>query len=678
MRLDDSITDVKGVGIELAKKFRILGIKTISELINYLPRRYDDYSNVQPIKAISPGTVTLKAKIKQTSGHYVRRGMHVTEAVASDSTGSARLVWFNQPYRASSIKPDTEYYISGEFALRRQRLSIQNPSIELVSSFTVNTARIIPIYRETRGLKSHQVRKTIREVLPIVRSIPESLPDWIIREQDLMSNAKALETIHFPADQNMLNRAKKRLGFEEIFVLTLSALLNKYELLDERTVSVTFDEKLAREFVSSLPFTLTDSQKKAVWQIYLDMQKAHPMNRLLEGDVGSGKTVVATMAALMAIRQGFQVAFMAPTEILARQHAETIYKLLTPLNHGDYVSLLIGGMTKAQKARAYAKIKSGEVKFLVGTHALIQEKVDIHNLGLVIVDEQHRFGVDQRKSLQKKAGHMPHVLNMSATPIPRSLALTLYGDLDITTIDTKPIGRKPVITKIESPNSRSKLNKLVESELDRGRQVFVVTALITADGNTSVKSVEEVYKEFQSKTFKNRRVGMLHGKMSASDKDRVMKQFLNHDLDILISTTVIEVGVDVPNASVMVIENADRFGLAQIHQLRGRVGRSEHQGYCFLVMGDSSEPSRRLRALEQTDDGFKLAELDLELRGPGAIYGTLQHGRLDLRVAKLSDVKLISSARNASQEFIDKGEKLSDYHQLSTSVRSVRAITNLN
>jgi len=627
MNLDDSITDVKGVGAELAKKFRILGIKTISELIDYLPRRYDDYSNIQPIRAISPGTVTLRAKIKQASGHYVRRGMHVTEAVASDSTGSVRLVWFNQPYRSSSLKPDTEYYISGEFGLRRRRLSIQNPSIELVSSFTVNTARIIPIYRETKGLKSQQIRKTIREVLPIIRDIPESMPDWIIREQGLLSNAKALETIHFPSDQNMLKSAKKRLGFEEIFVLTLSALLNKYELLDERTVSVTFDEKLAREFVTSLPFTLTDSQKKAVWQIYLDMQKSHPMNRLLEGDVGSGKTVVATMAALMAIRQGFQVAFMAPTEILARQHAETIYNLLAPLDQSDYVSLLIGGMTRSQKAVAYAKIKSGEAKFLVGTHALIQEKVDMHNLGLVIVDEQHRFGVEQRKSLQQKAGHMPHVLNMTATPIPRSLALTLYGDMDITIIDTKPAGRMPIKTKIESPNSRQKLNKFIESELDDGRQVFVVTALIDAEGSLPVKSAEEVYKEFQTKTFKNRRIGLLHGKMKSAEKDRVMKQFINHDLDILVSTTVIEVGVDVPNATVMIIENAERFGLAQIHQLRGRVGRSDHQGYCFLVMGDSSEPSRRLRALEQTDDGFKLAELDLEIRGPGAIYGVLQHGQ---------------------------------------------------
>lgn len=672
------LIDVKGVGPEMAKKFAVLGVETVSDLIDYYPRRYDDYSSVEPISDIKPGMVTIKAVIKQAKGRYVRRGMHVTEAVASDETGSVRLVWFNQPYRAAALKRDTEYYISGEFALRRQRLSIQNPSAELVSEFPVNTARIIPIYRETKGLKSQQIRKIIRACLPLIRETKESLPGWVVEQHGLMGRAKAIEMMHFPENSEALQNAKRRLGFEEIFELSLAALLNKYELLSEEAIAIPFNEQLAKDFVSHLPFTLTNAQKKAVWQIYLDMQKSQPMNRLLEGDVGSGKTVVAAMAAVMAMRQGFQVAFMAPTEILARQHAETLHDLLAPLGMANRLSLLVGGLTPVQKESAHANIASGDIGLIVGTHALIQEKVDMHRLGLVIVDEQHRFGVEQRKTLQQKAGHMPHVLHMTATPIPRSLALTLYGEMDITIIDAKPVGRKPIVTEIVSPNSRKQLYETIEQELKSGRQMFVVTALIKENDTLPARSAEEVFNELQARAFKSWRVGLLHGKMKPAEKETVMQQFVRHELDILVSTTVIEVGVNVPNATVMLIENAERFGLAQIHQLRGRVGRSAHQGYCYLMMGDSSEPSRRLRALEQTNDGFRLAELDLEIRGPGAIYGTMQHGQLDLRVAKLSDAKLIAAARHAAQEFIDRQEDLLKYKQLHVRVQKVRAITNLN
>lgn len=662
----------------MAKKFATLGLKTVEDLINHYPRRYDDFSHVQKIQNIKPGMVTIKATIKQAKGRYVRRGMHVTEVVASDESGSVRLVWFNQPYRAGALKPETEYYISGDFALRRQHLSIQNPSAELVSDFPVNTARVLPIYRETKGLKSLQIRKIIKNIVPTIRIQDETLPEWIIKQQKLMSRSESVETIHFPENTAKLEQAKRRLGFEEVFELTLAALLNKYELLKEEALEIPFDEKLAKEFVGHLPFTLTDAQKKAVWQIYLDMQKSQPMNRLLEGDVGSGKTVVATMAAVMVMKQGFQVAMMAPTEILARQHAETIYDLLAPLGLAEQLSLLVGGLKPAQKQAVQTKIKSGEISFIIGTHALIQEKVDMHKLGLIIVDEQHRFGVDQRKILQKKAGHMPHVLNMTATPIPRSLALTLYGEMDIAIIDAKPVGRKPIETSIQSPNSRKQLYQKIDEQLQAGRQMFVVTPLIKESDAVPAKSAEEVYKEMSKKSFKHRRVGLLHGKMKPTEKDEIMQRFMRHELDILVSTTVIEVGVNVPNASVMLIENAERFGLAQIHQLRGRVGRSEHQGFCYLMMGDSSEPSRRLRALESTNDGFKLAELDLEIRGPGAIYGTMQHGALDLRVAKLTDVKLIAAARKTAQEFIDKQENLLEYKQLHGRVKQLRAVTNLN
>jgi ATP-dependent DNA helicase RecG len=678
MTITSPLTNVKGVGPELAKKFAQLGVKTVGDLIDYYPRRYDDFSHVQKIQNIKPGMVTIKATIKQAKGRYVRRGMHVTEGVASDDTGSVRLVWFNQPYRAGAIKSDAEYFISGDFGLRRQRLSIQNPSAELVSDFPVNTARIVPVYRETKGLKSLQIRKVLRECLPLIRTLPETLPPWILQGRSLQDRGEAVEMMHFPASPAALEKAKRRLGFEEVFQLTLAALLNKYDLLKEAAVEIPFDEKLAKDFVGHLPFTLTDAQRKAVWQIYLDMQKSQPMNRLLEGDVGSGKTVVATMAAVMAMKQGFQVALMAPTEILARQHAETIYDLLVPLGMADGLSLLVGGLKPAQKRAAHDKVKAGKIGFIIGTHALIQEKVDMHRLGLVIVDEQHRFGVDQRKVLQKKAGHMPHVLNMTATPIPRSLALTLYGEMDITVMDAKPVGRRPIITNIESPNSRKQLYEKIELQLEAGRQMFVVTPLIKENEVFPATSAEKAFEEMSKKAFKHRRVGLLHGKMKPSEKEAVMQQFMNNDLDILVSTTVIEVGVNVPNATVMLIENAERFGLAQIHQLRGRVGRSEHQGYCYLMMGDSSEPSRRLRALEQTNDGFKLAELDLEIRGPGAIYGTTQHGQLDLRVAKLTDTKLIAAARKTAQEFIDRDENLLKYKELHRHVQELRAITNLN
>jgi ATP-dependent DNA helicase RecG len=384
------------------------------------------------------------------------------------------------------------------------------------------------------------------------------------------------------------------------------------------------------------------------------------------------------MAALMAIAEGYQVAFMAPTELLARQHADTIYSLLAPLGMEQTVALLVGGMNTAQKQAAYDHIASGEARFIIGTHALIQEKVDMHKLGLVVIDEQHRFGVEQRKKLMAKAGHMPHLLSLTATPIPRSLALTLYGELDVSIIDTKPAGRKPIITEITSPNSRAQLYGQIDRELAAGRQMFVVCPLITESEQSKAVSAEKMYELLARRDFQHRRVGLLHGKMKAADKQAVMEQFTRHELDILVSTTVIEVGVDVPNASVMLIEAADRFGLAQIHQLRGRVGRGGHQGYCYLMMSDSSAPPQRLKALERSNDGFKLAELDLELRGPGAIYGTMQHGQLDLRVAKLTDTHLIASARDAAHAYIDKGEDLLQYPGMYERVTRLRAVTNLN
>ncbi len=677
MELLSPVTFVKGVGPELAKKFQILGIRTVAELVDYLPRSYEDYSAVTTIRDTQPGAITIKATVKQATGRYVRRGMHITEAVVSDETDSMRIIWFNQPYRAQGLKSRAEYYFSGNFELSHQRMQLMNPSAELVSDFTLNTARILPVYRETKGLTSKQIRKAIGACVDLIKTLPETLPVWLITEQKLMSRSKAILAMHYPDSGEQLAEAKRRLGFEEVFELSLAAMLNKLELAGDVSLAIPFQEQLAKDFVGHLPFALTGAQRKTVWQIYQDMQAEHPMNRLVEGDVGAGKTVVAAMAAVMALAQGYQVAFMAPTELLARQHADSLYKLMEPMNMASELTLLVGALSSAQKAKAHKAIAAGDAKFLVGTNALIQDKVDMHRLGLIVIDEQHRFGVEQRKSLMAKAGHMPHVLSLTATPIPRSLALTLYGELDVSILDEKPAGRLPIKTEIVSPNSRAALIEKLELELIAGRQVFVVCPLISESDALPATSAEKAYQHMKT-DFKNRRVGLLHGKMKSEDKNAIMQSFVNHELDILVSTTVIEVGVDVPNASVMLIESAERFGLAQIHQLRGRVGRGGEQSYCYLMMSDSKAPSRRLRALETSQDGFKLAELDLELRGPGAIYGQMQHGALDLRVAKLTDVKLIATARACAVEFLKKGENLLNYTELLSHVTRLRAVTNLN
>ncbi|HSW99136.1 MAG TPA: ATP-dependent DNA helicase RecG [Candidatus Saccharimonadales bacterium] len=678
LEVTSPLTALKGVGDALAQKFAGQGVKDVGGLVQYYPRRYEDYSVVTPVHHIQPGPVTIQAEIKQAAGRYVRRGMHITEAIASDATDSVRLVWFNQPYRAAAFKPGQQYFISGQYELGRGRFAILNPSAELASDFPLNTARIIPVYRETKGLTSKQIRKAVQGAVPLMRALPETLPAWLIKQEKLMAYGEALETIHFPASAEKLEQARRRLGFEEVLELTLAALLNKYELLGDTALAIPFDAALARQFVQHLPFRLTDAQRTVVWHIYQDMEKTQPMNRLVEGDVGSGKTVVAAMAAVMAMAGGFQAALMAPTELLARQHAETIYRLLDSLGLAGQVALLVGGMKPAEKTAARGHIAAGRARCIIGTHALIQESVDMHKLGLVVIDEQHRFGVEQRKKLMAKAGHMPHLLSLTATPIPRSLALTLYGELDVSILDTKPPGRQPVATKICSPNSRAALNAAIEKELVAGRQMFVVCPLITENNDVKANSAEKIYEQFRKQDFKKWRVALLHGKMKPQEKNDIMEQFVRHGIDILVSTTVIEVGVDVPNASIMLIEAAERFGLSQIHQLRGRVGRGGHPGYCYLMMSDSKAPPKRLEALERINDGFKLAELDLELRGPGAIYGTLQHGALDLRIAKLSDTHLIAAARRMAQTFIDQGENLLQYPQLHQHVMAARAVTNLN
>lgn len=677
MMLHGPVTELKGVGPALAAKFSSLGIRTVNNLVTYWPRRYDDYSNVVAMRDLTPGHVTVQGTISSAKGRYVRRGMHITEAVAEDDTGSVRIVWFNQPYRANALRPGAQYFISGTYELSHQRFALQNPTVELVSEFAVNTARIVPIYKETKGLTSRQIRTAVADALAR-SSLPETLPDWLIHEAGLVPYEAAVRTMHFPESGEALQAAKRRLGFEEVFSLSLASQLTKKELQLEKALAVPFDPDLAKRFTQELPFKLTDGQRATAWQIFQDMERDVPMNRLVEGDVGSGKTVVATMAAVMAIGRGYQVALMAPTEILARQHAETLATLLQAHHYEDKVALLVGSMTAKQKQTVRSQLADGNVQLIVGTHALIQESVDMHKLALVIIDEQHRFGVEQRKALMLKAGHMPHVLSMTATPIPRSLALTLYGELDISVLKEKPAGRQEIRTELVSPNSRAALFKKIVTELDDGRQLFVVCPLISESEALDVQSAEVTYERLKNNELKQYRVGLLHGKLKAAEKQTVMEKFVRHEYDALVSTTVIEVGVDVPNATVMLIESPERFGLAQLHQLRGRIGRGQHQSYCYALLSDSKSPSLRLRAFESSHDGFKLSELDLQLRGPGAIYGTMQHGAIDLRIAQLTDTALIAEAQRTAAKFIAKGEDLVQYKELAGRVARLQTVTNLN
>ncbi len=552
-----------------------------------------------------------------------------------------------------------------------------NPGAELSSNFPVNTARIVPIYRETKGIKSNQIRKIIASIKKDIESTEETLPEFVIQEQKLMSKNRALLSIHFPKSPADLSEARRRLAFDEVFSLVLSALINKKDNLKMKAPKIPFDEKLIKSFVSSLPYKLTDAQRKVAWQVFKDLDKNVPANRLIEGDVGSGKTIVAAMICLLAIKQGMQAAIMAPTEILARQHHKTFIDLLKPSGLDKEIFLLLGSMKPAEKTKTQKAIGSLNSGLIIGTHSLIAEKANFKNLALAVIDEQHRFGVDQRKQLLKKAGHLPHLVSMTATPIPRSLALTVYGELDVSVIDELPPGRLSPITKIVSPNSKAGLYKKLDEALDEGRQMFVVCPLISESDLLHYLSAEEVYKDFSEKVFKHRKVALIHGKLKTDEKVKLMKDFTAGRIDILVSTTVIEVGVNIPNASIMLIEGVERFGLAQIHQLRGRIGRGEHQGQCYLLMSNSNPPTRRIRALENTSDGFKLAELDLEIRGPGAIYGSAQHGILDLRLANISDTKMIAQARNAAQEFLDKNN-LDDYPELAKEVYKNRTITSLN
>lgn len=676
MNLTTSLEKIKGVGAKTAESFALSGLRTVGDLINFLPRKHEDFSEVAKIADIHPGKMTIKAVCEKIATRPVRRGLRITTATLADDSGKLQAVWFNQPYRETQLKSSDEFYFSGEFEFKFNRYQLTNPSAEKVSDMPVQTDRMLPTYRAVRGLKSQLVRKILAEVRPLITMLPETLPQEIIRDEQLLSRSDALLAMHFPKTSDDVAKARERLAFEELFQLLLAAQLNKQANAQLKGWHIPFDKAVVGQFVHELPFALTDAQRRAAWDIIQDFEQETPMNRLLQGDVGSGKTVVAGLAARQAAHAGFQTAFMAPTEILAGQHAETLTQLLSPF--GMTVGLLTGSVKGAARKTLYEQISNGDVDVVVGTHAVIQEAVQFHRLGFVVIDEQHRFGVNQRQELLKKSQHMPHLLAMTATPIPRSLALTLYGELEVSILNELPKGRRPIETKIWSPNSRAPLYEKIDAEITAGRQVYVICSLIDDSAESEAKSVQTEYKRLQQSVFKHRRIGLLHGKLKSEEKDSVMREFASGKLDILVSTTVVEVGVDVPNATVMMIENADRFGLSQLHQLRGRVGRGQHQSYCYLMMSDSSAPSQRLREVEKSTDGFYLAEVDLKLRGPGEIYGRAQHGTLNLQIATLGDTKLIARASRAAKQFVKNQENLLEYKELAAQVKYYQRLTTLN
>ncbi len=679
MQLDSPLSLVKGVGEKTADVLSDAGLLIARDIINFLPRRYDDFTGVSSIANLQPGKVVVRARCESVSTRHVRRGLRLTTAVLSDETGKVKAVWFNQPYRETQLKSEHQFMFSGEFSFEYNQYQLTNPSVERVDASSESPRdgqQIVPIYKQRGKLKSRTTHSIISQLEPLIRTYPETLPEWVVKSHELVSRADALGCLHFPTSADDVKKGKRRLAFEELFEMLLAAQLNKVENTKLAGWLIKFEQPVVKEFVDALPFALTNAQRRTAWQILQDFESQHPMNRLLQGDVGSGKTVVAGLAARQATRAGFQTAFMAPTEILAKQHAETLGRLLEPL--GVSVALLTGSASLKERNELLPRIESGEVDVVVGTHALIQPKMKYHKLGFVVIDEQHRFGVKQRQALLTKSDRMPHLLSMTATPIPRSLALTLYGELDISILDEMPPGRQSITTKIWSPVSRDQLYQAIGSELDAGRQAYVICSLIDDNPDNDKQSVEAIFRKLKNSIFAKYQIATLHGKLSSGDKQQTMQRFTNGEIDILVSTTVVEVGVDVPNATVMMIENADHFGLSQLHQLRGRVGRGQKASYCHLVMSDNSKPSLRLKEIEKSQDGFHLAEVDLALRGPGEVYGQAQHGALRLQIASLADSKLVAEAQQAARQFVDRGEDLLQYKQLASAVENYQRLTTLN
>jgi len=697
MNLSTPLSEVLGIGPSFFQKLKKLGIGNVRDLLFYFPRTYADFSRITKISDIKEGG-TYCAKGELTNLKKIqtfKKRFSLTSAILKDATGSLRIVWFNQPYLAEYFTSGDVVLVAGKVTRDKDGIAFVNPSHEKDHSSLTHVGRIIPVYPETRGISSRWLRTIMKRVLATISDIPETLPESIVQEKRFLPTKQALWQIHFPNSMESVDAAAKRFAFEELFYILLFVLSERKKIAEVKAPAIPFDPSLMKRLTNSLPFQLTDSQKKAAWIILKDLGKPRPMNRLLQGDVGSGKTVVGAMAALATVKAGEQVAFLSPTEILAKQHFKTVSEILQKFK--VMIGLLTGSadrfvspklpndVIEISRARLLKKTLEGDIDILVGTHALIEDKVKFGKLGLLVVDEQHRFGIKQRAKLLRRSVLIPHLLSMTATPIPRTLALTIYGDLDLTLIKELPEGRKKIITKVIAPSARKSAYQFIAKQVEKGRQVFVICPRIEKSEirnpkseTFEVKNVKEEYEKLSQEVFPGLRVGMLHGKLSSREKEEVMKKVKLGKTDILVSTSVVEVGVDIPNATVMMIEGADRFGLAQLHQFRGRVGRAEHQSYCLLFAESNSPNARaRLKALEQLDNGFELAERDLKIRGPGDFAGTKQWGIPDFAMTQLTNLELVQETREAATKILDEDIALKKYPLLKQKIQELRTKLHL-
>lgn len=707
MDLTAEVTNVPGVGEKTAAQLEKAGIFTVRDLLYFLPRDYENFQAAQNIADLHPGKVILRGKIKNLETQYTRRrGLTITTGQIEDDTGAVRVVWFNQPYRKKQFDEEKDYYFTGSYDLKNGRYQLTSPSAVLAADIETTAAQneLHPIYPAKGGMKPAQFVRffdklrgqfaLIPDLLPgtaldgpteVIPEIRKTTPNFVYPG----ARADALYKTHFPERKTEVEEGRRYLAYEELFELILAAQLSKQETEKLAAAELKFVAENTRKLVSSLPFTLTPGQKRATWDILQDLEKKTPMNRLLQGDVGSGKTVVAAIAAFQAICSGYQAAILAPTAILAEQHKETLESLLRPL--GVKIALLTGATKGKEKLKE--EIRQGKIDLIIGTHALITDDTGFYNLALCVIDEQHRFGVEQRRKLLMKVGRnaanrgnpdaptAPHLLSMTATPIPRSLQLTVFGDLDISVIKQLPKGRQPIKTVVLRETSQKEvLFPKMHEEIRAGHQVYWICRSIEENPETETVSVKKQAEKLR-RLFPKYNVEFLHGRMKPAEKDEIMGRFAAGEVQILVSTTVVEVGVNVPNATLMVISDAENYGLAQLHQLRGRVGRGSEQSYCFLI-STAEEPTRRLKAMEESTDGFYLAEMDLKIRGPGEIYGALQHGALDLRIATLSDTELISLAARAAKavaaEFAKDPKCMVKYKELSAGISHYQQLTTLN